>query len=184
MKFFYLVFLLLITASLLFFCFSSLIYYIRSNRQKKQNEYPYRKKILFNNPESSLLRLLLKFSGNNYIVLSKVRLWDFIDTQKGLGNSDRCIYTNKINSKHIDFLLISPEDHHIILAIELDGMSHNSTRSIKNDRFKDCLFKTINIPLLRIKTNDDLNIVSLNELICSVLSSNDVSNGIAKESLA
>ena len=39
-----------------------------------------------------------------------------------------------------------------IAAIELDDPSHDTAAAAKTDLFKDELFKTIGVPLIRIKT--------------------------------
>ena len=56
---------------------------------------------------------------------------------------------NKIKSKHVDFVL-SDLNGKIILCIELDDSTHNISK--KNDIFKDKLFNTMELPLLRYKT--------------------------------
>lgn len=158
--------------SLLFYIVTLVYFYFRSQPNVETEKYPYQAKDLFNDSEVRFFGLLLEFSGSNFIVLAKVRLWDIIDTIKGLDKSCRCGFQNKICSKHIDFLLITPHDYKIVLAIELDGSSHNSKKANKNDNFKNNVFRAANIPLLRINADTHMDIMLLNELVRITLKAN------------
>ena len=52
---------------------------------------------------------------------------------------------NKINKKHIDFLICDSELN-TKYAIELDDKSHEKEKNKVNDNFKNALFKQTGIP--------------------------------------
>lgn len=115
------------------------------------NVFPYRKKErVMNESEQALFINLQKFLGDKYIVLSKVRIEDFVEVKNGLKNSDRWSYRGRIKSRHIDFLICDQDTTRPLLAIELDGKSHNSLKRQERDRFIDELYGAINLPVKHI----------------------------------
>ena len=72
---------------------------------------------------------------------------------------------NKIRSKHVDFLLCN-KDMQPVAAIELDDRTHlTSGRTIANDRFKNELFTSAKLPLLRIKVKHEYDVQVLKTAI-------------------
>lgn len=94
------------------------------------------------------LKILLK--NTNYNLLSKVRIADLIEFKDKVPYSNFIKIFNKINRKHIDFL-ISDENWNILILIELDWYSHNYKKTIESDNLKNSLFSTLQIPLLRFE---------------------------------
>lgn len=72
---------------------------------------------------------------------------------------------NKIKSRSIDYTIVNNKNCKIICCIELDDYTHNRTKAIKNDNFKNELFKKIDIPLHRIKVNKYYNLEELESII-------------------
>ena len=64
---------------------------------------------------------------------------------------------NKIRSKHIDFLIWDIEQSKVVLAIELDGKSHESEKMIARDEFIEKLYETVGLMLERVKVGEDFN---------------------------
>ena len=74
-------------------------------------------------------RLLLEESFWKYDIFPKVRLLD-------LANPNSRFYKNKIAQKHIDFLIVDRTQHCTpILAIELNGHSHETQKMEERDEF-------------------------------------------------
>lgn len=88
-------------------------------------------------------------------VFTKVRLADVGNVEKGLNSGEFQSAFNRIQSKHIDFLLT---DGALTTrcAIELDDSSHDRERAKKNDDFKNKFFEVIKIPLIRTRNTDGL----------------------------
>lgn len=72
----------------------------------------------------------------------------FADIQKGTGSWQA--YFNKINAKHIDFVLCDLQNVRPVLAIELDDSSHNKPDRIQRDEFVNKVFADAKFPLLRV----------------------------------
>ena len=97
--------------------------------------------------------------NNNNIICPKVRIADFVTVkQNHLFQSN----FNKISRKHIDFLICN-EEFNPLYAIELDDLSHEN--QTERDMFVNELYRTINLPILRIKVSNTYNIDTIKELI-------------------
>ncbi|PKN85274.1 MAG: topoisomerase [Chloroflexi bacterium HGW-Chloroflexi-8] len=83
------------------------------------------------------------------MVLTKVSLGDLFKVKSSDSSKFR-IYTNKIDRKHIDFLLCNPKSMIPFLAIELDDKSHERKDRKGRDEFIEQVFKAANLPLLRV----------------------------------
>jgi len=57
---------------------------------------------------------------------------------------------NRIDRKHVDFVVCDAATMQPLLAIELDDSSHNSAKARETDAFKDEVFKAAGLPLLRV----------------------------------
>jgi hypothetical protein len=84
----------------------------------------------------------------------------FYATCKNFG--ERQSYTNRINRKHIDFLICEKKTARPLLGIELDDKSHNLAARQERDHFVENVFKTANLPLERISVKNAYNPKELN----------------------
>ena len=100
--------------------------------------------------EFSFYRVLIDVIDEKYIICPKVSLNDifFVTNTKG---QNKMTYHNKINRKHVDFLLCERETMKPVVGIELDDSSHNKPERISRDKFVDELFKVSGIPLVRFQ---------------------------------
>jgi len=57
---------------------------------------------------------------------------------------------------HVDFLIFNKLDKEAILVVEVDGHAyhHNNEKQLSRDALKDKILRTINLPILRIATNE------------------------------
>ena len=119
---------------------------------------PYRRKNrVMNASEQALYINLQKNLSDTFIVLSKVRIEDFVEVKTGIAKNERFGLRNKIKSRHIDFLICDLTTTKPILAIELDGASHNNYNQIKTDNFKNSLYKNIGLQVERIKVGSNFS---------------------------
>lgn len=96
--------------------------------------------------------------AGRYLICPKVRIIDFIEG-KSFANNQR------IMSKHCDFLICS-RAMKPLFVIELDDKSHQTNATtIKNDKFKDELYKVTGIKLIRIKVSSIYNTQELRNLM-------------------
>lgn len=87
----------------------------------------------------------------NYSILCKVRVADLVDIEKGLDKSQWQTAFNRINKKHIDFVLCKPENLYPELLIELDDSTHKSDKVAKRDEFIEKLYEKTGYKLLRVQ---------------------------------
>ncbi|QQR77154.1 MAG: DUF2726 domain-containing protein [Candidatus Moraniibacteriota bacterium] len=115
----------------------------------------YRKKDrVMNESEQALFINLQKTLGDRYIVLSKVRIEDFVEATHGIGGYGA---RGRIKSRHVDFLICDRATTKPLLAVELDGKSHQGEDRQKRDRFVDELYKTIGLPIRHIPVGSNFS---------------------------
>ena len=125
-------------------------------------QYPYKSKMLLTKTEYAFYQILkTECDQNNMLICPKVRMEDFIETTT---SEEKQKYRNYIKSRNIDYIICDSKLH-ILAGIELDDYSHNSTKAQEKDEFKNDVFKTINIPLYRIKTEKNEYINRIKEII-------------------
>jgi len=100
--------------------------------------------------EQSFLASLKTFAGEQYIICPKVRLGDAVFVRKGTDAKERQTILNRINRKHIDFLLLSASTLRPVLAIELDDSSHQNASSRARDQVKDKALADAGLKVVRV----------------------------------
>lgn len=132
-----------------------------------KNNYPYHQKYLLSSNEYKFYKNLKPITDKyNLQILPKVRIWDIIDVNKGLNNSERTSAENRIKPRHFDFVL-TDNDLYIKCIIELDDNSHNNEKSKSTDEFKNKLCEMVNLPIIRC-----YNINGVENQICEKLNIN------------
>jgi hypothetical protein len=103
---------------------------------------------VFSKREGEFYRSLLLAVGNDYHVMPKIRLWDFIR----LTNEppERKNHINRLSCRHVDFLLCQLNSFKPVLVIELDDHTHDRLFAQANDKYKNELFEAVDLPILRL----------------------------------
>ncbi len=115
---------------------------------KGQIALPYQKEpVLFTPAERSFLAVLEPALGNQFRVLGKVRLADVIRVKSGLSGSARQQAFNRIQSKHLDFVVCDPSDLSVQFVVELDDSSHQQARRQARDEFLDKALAAAGVPI-------------------------------------
>lgn len=126
-------------------------------------ELPYRIRDDFLSPtETQFYIALVSAVGERAIICPKVRLGDILYT------TDRGQFwkhTNRVNQKHVDFLLCHPKTVTPWIAIELDDASHRREEQQERDQFKDDAFKAAGLPLVRVKARRNYSAGDLSEIL-------------------
>ena len=126
-------------------------------RLKLKRNWPYLKKdSLLTEAEKKFYFVLTEIIGNDYLIFSKVRMADLLYLPK-MSNSDFYHYQNKIQSKHVDFLICDKENIKPILAIELDDSSHQKMDRFLRDKLVDKIFESAKLFILHVKASSDYN---------------------------
>ena len=100
-----------------------------------------------NDSEQALYINLQKTLANDFIVLSKVRIEEFIFASYKK--------RNEIKSRHVDFLICDIRTTEPLLAIELDGLSHLSPVMVDRDQFVDELYNSVGLPFIHVLKDDN-----------------------------
>lgn len=123
---------------------------ILTARGRAPKGYPYEKaRALFSPAERSFLGVLEKAVGNGYRVFGKVRLADVIRVRRGLAGSSRQSAFNRIQSKHLDFVVRDRDDMTVQFVVELDDRSHAGTKGQSRDSFVNEALAAAAVPLFR-----------------------------------
>ncbi len=85
---------------------------------------------------------------SRYRVLGKVWLGDIVKPAKGLSNSKRVTAQNKINQKHLDFVVCTSADLSVVGVVELDDKSHEKADRAGRDEFVDQALAGAKIPII------------------------------------
>ncbi len=128
-----------------FICFS-LVFFVK---QRQYNHpalrMPYQlKKPLFQPDERDLLGLLQQAVGDEYQILSKVRLADVIEVTAIPRRAPWYRAHNRISAARFDFLLCHPETLEPVCAIEMEPATDANA-------FLDELCQTVGLPLVRLR---------------------------------
>lgn len=104
---------------------------------------------LFTPAERSFLGVLDPLLPADVRLFGKVRLEDIFGVKSGLDRAGRTTARNRINRKHVDFLLVRAQDLSPIAGIELDDSSHDAEDRQERDLFVDQVFSVAGLPLIR-----------------------------------
>ena len=112
--------------------------------------YPYALRDDFLSPtELSFFRVLATVVDPEIRICTKVALGDLFYA-KIKDSSEWRRYTNKIDRKHVDFLLCDGQTMRPLAGIELDDSSHRREDRQARDRFVNQVFAAAALPLIRI----------------------------------
>ena len=113
----------------------------------EDKEMPYRQRDDFLSPaEFSFYRVLTTAIGNRAVICPKVGLGDIFYVAR---SENKQSFKNKIDQKHVDFLLCDPTTMKPRLGIELDDASHGRADRVERDRFVDRVLEAAGVPLVR-----------------------------------
>lgn len=89
------------------------------------------------------------------LVFAKVRLGDVLTTDRDkaterAGKDGWQAARNRIDRKHVDFLLCAPSDTRPVLVIELDDKTHQRADRKERDEFLDRACKAAGLPVLHV----------------------------------
>lgn len=123
--------------------------------------------------EFSFYKVLDQVIGEKAIICPKVSLKDIFFV-KSRNKSDFSKYNNKINLKHVDFLICSKETMKPICGVELDDSSHARQDRIERDNFVNKVFEFANLKLIRFQNKSSYTIVEIGEKINSVFMTEEI----------
>jgi len=111
---------------------------------------PYRIRDDFVSPaEHSFYLVLRQAVGSWATICPKVSLGDLFYAQTG-SHRENLSARNRIDRKHVDFVLCHPDTLRPLAGIELDDASHRRPDRQRRDRFVEGVFAAAGLPLARL----------------------------------
>lgn len=99
--------------------------------------------------ELSFYQVLRSVTGEQVVACPKVNLGDLFFAETGDTRKNRAS-ANRIDRKHVDFLLCEATTMRPMLGIELDDRSHERPERKARDELVDGVFAAAGLPLLRV----------------------------------
>ena len=103
----------------------------KSSRINARESYQSRK-LLSKRELQEYFKLKQYADAKGWLICPKVRLWDLIEPKRGAGKKQTLI--NKIQSKHVDFVLVD-QSMNVIGVLELDDKTHDRADRKQRDSF-------------------------------------------------
>ena len=109
---------------------------------------PYRLSAQFFSPaEASFYRVLKQVTAERFVIFPKIALKEFLLVTDQVNFQS---HYNRIDRKHVDFLLCDSQTLQPIFAIELDDASHRQAERGQRDTFVEMALAKASLPLVRI----------------------------------
>ena len=153
---------------------------LRSSRGKGLQTFPYQKEsALFSPAERSFLGVLERALDGQVRVMGKVNLADVIRVRSGVSGGARQSAFNRIQSKHLDFVVCDAKDLSVRFAIELDDQSHARPNRQSRDEFVDKALRAAGVPVFHFSAKRSYSIQEVQR----TLSENAPSDGTSDRTL-
>jgi len=131
---------------------------------------PYRLRDDFlSDAEHSFYQVIRLMMGDYFVICPKVNLADLVYV---INLRENFSSRNRIDRKHIDFLICERKTIKPKFAIELDDSSHKRKDRSERDTFVDEVFAQAGLPLVRIKASLAYNQQELGAIFKSALTQN------------
>lgn len=130
-----------------------LVTHLKKGNKTDNKDYSnaYQKRLLLTKHEwKNYMILKPALEGEGLRICTKVRLLDLIEPKKGTGNKQRQTLLNKIQSKHIDFVICN-EKLNVLLLLELDDSSHDTEARQLRDNFVDSVLTGAGYKIIHVR---------------------------------
>lgn len=128
-----------------------LVLLIMALKRRTGTSFPYERQPRFLSPaERSFYGVLCQVVTDDQVVIVKVRLADLIKVESGGRRRDFWRYFNKIQGKHVDFVVCDRATMEPVYCVELDDRSHQANRRQERDTFVDRALEAAEVRLVRV----------------------------------
>ena len=140
-------------------------------RPREAGQLPYRLRDDFLSAgELAFYRVLVTAVDGKATILTKVNLADVFFVARPNENAG---YRNRIDRKHVDFLICDTTGMRPLVGVELDDRSHQSARRQERDRFVEQVFEIAGLPLVRVPLRSSYSVNELAVLLAPHLGGHD-----------
>jgi len=119
--------------------------------------------------EASFFHVLRAAIVEEYLIFPKVRLADLVFPPRQEGQFGAW---QRINRKHVDFVLCAPRTLRPLVALELDDRSHRRPDRLERDAFVDRVFADAGLPLVHVPARRSYHTQTVAALIDAALRGN------------
>jgi hypothetical protein len=127
------------------------------------------RKELFTPAERSFIGVLEQAVAGEFKIFGKVRVGDLVQPAKGLSQSRRTSLRNRIQQKHVDFVLCRPDTLEVAGVVELDDASHGRKDRADRDDFVDKALASAGVPVLHFPVRKGYAVVEIQERLAATL---------------
>ena len=127
--------------------------------------FPYLLRDNFLSPaELDFYRVLQSAVGQDALIFAKVKLLDLFQVKASDPREARSL-SNKIDRKHVDFLLCDPATVQPVAGIELDDKSHQRADRMARDEYVEQVFAAAGLPLVRVPVRREYSTADLRAVL-------------------
>lgn len=110
--------------------------------------------------ETAFFHTLQRAVGEQYLIFPQLSPATFLQG-RAQTDSARISFTNQIDRKRVDFVLVDPQDLRLHLAIEVDDRSHESEGRRRRDGLVENVLQRAGIKLVRIPAAYSYDVATL-----------------------
>ena len=126
-----------------------------------------RKEYLLSKAERSFYEVLAVTVDSRLMVFPKIRLLDLVEPLRGAEN--RQALRNRVQSKHVDFVLCDRAALRPVLVVELDDASHQRQNRKDRDASLDSILASAGLPILHMRAERGYTTSELKQKIASAI---------------
>ena len=134
----------------------------------EQTVHPYSgRRFLLSLAERRFYEMLVQAVPAWCVVFSKVRLADLVYVRQHSAKDKS--HFNRIQAKHVDFVLCDAKTSAVCLVVELDDRSHERPDRKRRDQFVDELLTSVRLPILHVAARRSYDVSKLTRRIQATL---------------
>lgn len=115
--------------------------------------------------EQHFYKVLSSALQGRALIMAKVRIADLLKVRPSVSRKNFWRHFSQISQKHIDFVVIDPQNFTTLCLIELDDKSHAQFDRIKRDKFVNRIMAQTGLPLYRIPVRCRYDLATLLNMI-------------------
>jgi hypothetical protein len=146
----------------------------RRTRRPRSEPLPYlQRQSLLSRGETAFFHVLNRAVRHRFGISIKTRLADIVQCPEDLWETT---HGRRLCQKHIDFILYDWQSLAVVAVIELDDASHDLPDRRLRDRFVNRVFRSVDVPLIRVRAAARYSTSMLRERLATVIT--DLSNPV------
>ncbi|MEO8352822.1 MAG: DUF2726 domain-containing protein [Chthoniobacteraceae bacterium] len=98
--------------------------------------------------ERSFYEVLKRAIGDDWVVFVKMRLSDIVTVPRTTPSWQS--HFNRVQSKHVDFVVCDRQQVRLALIVELDDSSHHEKSRVERDKFVDEVLGAAGLPIVHV----------------------------------